>query len=616
MIDIIHLLPDNIANQIAAGEVVQRPANVLKELVENAIDAGATKIKIIIEDSGKALLQVIDNGCGMSQTDARMAFERHATSKIKSIDDLFSIKTMGFRGEALASIAAVSQVILKTQKLGADVGTFIEIENSKIVKQEAIAKTIGTNIAMKNLFFNIPARRHFLKSNASELKAILEEFLKIALSFIHIQFELFIENEEKYHLIPGNLLQRISQIFGDNYQKKIIPISDHNDTININGFIGKPEASKKQRGEQYLFINQRFVKNYLLEHAIKTAYNKLLPEGHFPFYTIFIELDPKTIDINVHPTKQEIKFSEEKWVYNVVQAVVKHQLAQFNVLPPIDFDLDPHIQQLEAIQNPQHLNYEKLSNQNLYQTFKQQNQAHLIEPLQTQRKQDWDDFYGSLHNTSLNKQGNTVMELNPNLQFDIEEKSILNTNAPAFQINNCFIIAPLNIGYIIVHQQYAHERIVFERMSKKLLKRKIYSQKLLFPSSIQVSPTDQPIFMELIPELSQLGFQIEAQDASNYHILATPTDFPEGTEQDILENLIEQYKHFNTNIHYTLKEKLIRCLSKSQAIKIGTVLSQPEMMALIEELLVIPNKHISPAGYPTYFIYGDQSIEQLFEKKI
>src|SRR5947207_2676534 len=350
--DKILLLPDNIANQIAAGEVIQRPASAVKELLENAVDAGATEIKLILQDSGKALVQVIDNGNGMSETDARMSFERHATSKITTIDDLFHIRTMGFRGEALASIAAVAQVELKTKRTEDETGVYIEVENSIVKKQEPVAAPTGTSIAMKNLFFNVPARRNFLKSNAAEMRHIVDEFTRVTLSFPHIFFSLTSNGQEVFHLEAGSLKQRIIQLLGNSYAAKLVSVKEETDYMNIYGFVGKPETAKKTRGDQYFFINNRFIRSAYLNHAVMSAYQEMIARDSFPMYVLFIDLEPTQVDVNVHPTKQEIKFEDEKIIYAFVRAAIKHALAQFSVTPALDFDLDSSIQQLPSIQQP------------------------------------------------------------------------------------------------------------------------------------------------------------------------------------------------------------------------------------------------------------------------
>ena len=379
MPDIIQLLPDNIANQIAAGEVIQRPASAVKELLENAVDAGADEIKLFVNDAGKALVQVIDNGKGMSETDARMAFERHATSKIKNIEDLFRIRTMGFRGEALASIAAVGQVELKTKRAGDEAGVYIEIENSLVIKQEPIAVPGGTSIAMKNLFFNVPARRNFLKSNAAELRHIVDEFIRVAMSFPEIFFSFTSNGQEVFHLEKGTMKQRIVQVLGNNYAAKLVPVQEQTDYMNIYGFVGKPETAKKTRGDQYFFVNNRFIKSAYLNHAVMNAFNEMIPKDSFPMYTLFIDLDPSQLDINVHPTKQEIKFEDEKIVYAFVQSAIKHALAQFSITPTLDFELDPSIQTLDAVSKPfTEENKSSASSSSLYNTFTKKNSRKQI----------------------------------------------------------------------------------------------------------------------------------------------------------------------------------------------------------------------------------------------
>src|SRR5437762_2619981 len=379
--DKILLLPDNIANQIAAGEVIQRPASAVKELLENAVDAGAAEIKLIINDSGKSLIQVIDNGGGMSETDARMCFERHATSKIQTIEDLFHIRTMGFRGEALASIAAVAQVELKTKKKEEETGTLIEIENSLVKKQEPVATADGTNIAMKNLFFNVPARRNFLKSNAAEMRHVVDEFTRVALAFPQVFFSFIANGQQIFHLEAASLKQRILQLLGNAYNAKLVPVNEETDYMNISGFVGKPDTAKKTRGDQYFFVNNRFIRSAYLNHAVMSAYQEMISVDSFPMYALFIDLDPTQVDVNVHPTKQEIKFEDEKIVYAFVQAAVKHALAQFSVTPTLDFELNSSIQQLPSIQQP--FTEEKRSaaaSGSIYKGFTEKHQAHFIEP--------------------------------------------------------------------------------------------------------------------------------------------------------------------------------------------------------------------------------------------
>ncbi|MEO7523028.1 MAG: DNA mismatch repair endonuclease MutL, partial [Ferruginibacter sp.] len=455
MADIIQLLPDNIANQIAAGEVIQRPASAVKELLENAVDAGADEIKLIIHDAGKALIQVIDNGKGMSETDARMAFERHATSKIKNIDDLFRIKTMGFRGEALASIAAVAQVELKTKRADDNAGVYLEIENSIVKLQEPVATANGSSIAMKNLFFNVPARRNFLKSNAAELRHIVDEFTRVAMAFPEIFFSFNSNGQEVFHLEKGTLKHRIVQILGNSYNSKLVSVNEETDYLNIYGFVGKPETAKKTRGDQYFFVNNRFIKSAYLNHAVMNAFDQMIAKDSYPMYALFIDLDPAQLDINVHPTKQEIKFEDEKIVYAFVQSAVKHALAQFSITPTLDFELDASIQHLDAVSKP--LTEERRSttaSSPLFQTFTQKNQAHFIE--KKSELKHWKEFY----------EKPTV----PLLQ-EISAATAVQ-NAPSFlhkeytaddnvmQLHNAYVMVQNDKGFLLLQQQNAHERIL------------------------------------------------------------------------------------------------------------------------------------------------------------
>src|ERR1700712_1961583 len=390
-----------MAIQLAAGEVIQGPASAVKELLENAVDAGATEIKLIVTEAGKNLIQVVDNGKGMSETDARMCFERHATSKISNIEDLFKIKTMGFRGEALASIAAVAQVELKTKRAEDDAGTCIEIENSQVTKQEPIAANTGTSIAMKNVFFNVPARRNFLKSNAAETRHIIDEFIRVSMAFPEIFFSLTSNGQEVFHLEKGSLKQRIVQILGNNYNSKLVAVQEQTDYLNIYGFVGKPETAKKTRGDQYFFVNNRFIKSAYLNHAVMNAFQDIITADSFPAYVLFIDLDPAQIDINVHPTKQEIKFEDEKIVYAFVHAAIKHALAQFSITPTLEFDLDINIQQLDAVSKPfTHDKQAAAASSELYRDFTQKNQAHFIAPSNRSELKNWRDFYESADATT------------------------------------------------------------------------------------------------------------------------------------------------------------------------------------------------------------------------
>ncbi len=598
--DIIQLLPDNIANQIAAGEVIQRPASAVKELMENAVDAGADHITLIVNDAGKALVQVIDNGKGMSETDARMAFERHATSKIKNIEDLFRIKTMGFRGEALASIAAVSQVELKTKRQEDASGVFIEIENSFVKNQEPVAFNGGTSISMKNLFFNVPARRNFLKSNAAELRHIVDEFIRIAMAFPDIFFSLVSNGQEVFHLEKGSLKQRIIQILGNNYAAKLVAVSEQTDYMNITGFVGKPETAKKTRGDQYFFVNNRFIKSAYLNHAVMNAFSEMIPKDSFPMYTIFIDLDPSVVDINVHPTKQEIKFEDEKIIYAFVQSAVKHALAQFSITPTLDFELDASIQQLDAVSKPQSEQTRSATTAApLFNSFTQKHQAHFIE-----KKSDlkhWKDFYEpAAKNTEAFIPAQQVLH-----KPAVELQDVM-------QIHQSYIVVQNENGYMLVQQQNAHERILYERFIKAMDGKAIATQQSLFPVNIELTASDAVLLMELIPDMNLLGFQLEPFGNNTFIIQGTPAGLVNGNEKEVIERILDQYKHFSTEMKFTNREKLLRTMALQQAIKSGTALSEKEMQALVYDLMQCEVPNISPNGKPTYMTFSKSELDKMF----
>jgi DNA mismatch repair protein MutL len=587
--DKILLLPDNIANQIAAGEVIQRPASAVKELLENAVDAGATEIKLIINDSGKSLIQVIDNGGGMSETDARMCFERHATSKIQTIEDLFHIRTMGFRGEALASIAAVSQVELKTKRPEDETGVYIEVENSVVKKQEPVAAPNGTSIVMKNLFFNVPARRNFLKTNAAEMRHIVDEFTRVALSFPQIFFSLTSNGQQLFHLESGSLKQRIVQLLGNNYNAKLVIVKEDTDYMNIYGFVGKPETAKKTRGDQYFFVNNRFIKSAYLNHAVMNAYQEMIATDSFPMYVLFIDLDPTVVDVNVHPTKQEIKFEDEKIIYAFVQAAVKHALAQFSITPTLDFELDASIQQLPSIQQPFTEERQAAAvSTSIFKGFTQKNQAHFIEKSELKH---WKDFYETSNFEHLASE-------------DVELTQLLNT----------YIVIPSVIGFLLIHQQSAHERVLYEQLKAAALGKPIATQRSMFPVTLELAPADAAILEEIRDDLQQLGYLIEPFGKNTYVIQGTPADTIQGNEKNIIDALLEQYKHFSNELKFSKREKLVRSLSKQQAIKTGIRLTEREMRQLVNDLFACEQTNITPDGNPTYLEFKQEQLERMFGK--
>jgi DNA mismatch repair protein MutL len=614
--DIIQILPDNIANQIAAGEVIQRPASAVKELLENAVDAGATEIKLILSDAGKSLIQVTDNGNGMSENDARMAFGRHATSKIKDMEDLFRIRTMGFRGEALASIAAVAQVELKTKKAGMESGSFIEIENSEVIRQEPVACATGTTIAMKNLFFNIPARRNFLKSNAAEMRHAIDEFIRVALSFPNIFFSLINNGQEVFHLERGTLKQRILQLLGTTNQAKLVSVRENTDYLNIYGFVGKPETAKRTRGDQYFFVNNRFIRSPYLNHALMSAYQEMIPRDSFPLYVLFIDLDPSRVDINVHPTKQEIKFEDEKLIYSFVQAAVKHALAQFSITPTLDFDLDPSIQSLDAISQP--LTEEKkaaIVSSSLYKTFTQKNQAHVIEPGHKNELKHWREFF-----TPNRIDEEKTKEEIQHSTFDYKDSTIkahddafnINDGAVLLQLLNTYIIAPTNRGILLINQQSAHERILYDKYVAAAVGKTISTQRSLFPVTLQLSTQDAVLLGDLAIDLNEMGYLIEPFGKDAFVIQGTPADLPPGNEKAVLETVLEQFKNFSSERNFSKREKLTRLLATQYAIRPGMPLTEKEMRKLAEELFACAQPNISPAGHPTYVEFRKEYLEKLF----
>lgn len=616
MSDIIQLLPDNIANQIAAGEVIQRPASAVKELLENAVDAGATEIRLIIQEAGKALVQVVDNGKGMSEMDARMCFERHATSKIRRIEDLFHIRTMGFRGEALASIAAVSQVELRTKRKEDPLGTYIEIDNSVVRVQEACSANNGTSIAMKNLFFNVPARRNFLKSNAAEMRQIVDEFIRVALSFPELFFSLTANGQQVFHLEPGTLKQRIVQLLGNQYNAKLVNVSEQTDYLNIRGFAGKADAAKKTRGDQYFFVNNRFIRSAYLNHAVMSAYQDLIPSDAYPPYVLFIDIDPEHLDVNVHPTKQEIKFDDEKIVYAFVQAAVKHALAQYSITPTLDFQLDPGVQQLEAITQPfTEQKKESAAASDLFKTFTDKHQAHVIEKQKERAElKHWQDFYTVPSKANADNGFKSLLQQAETPAASPASRMEIPENAPLLQVNATFILAPTNRGFVVIHQQLAHERILYERFAQAAAGQPIPTQTSLFPTTLELAPSDAVLLEELLPDLSRLGYLLESFGSHTYVIQGTPGDVEYGQEKQTIENLIEQYKHFTSDVKFSKREKLVRTLTRQRAIRKGSLLTEKEMRHLLSDLFSCNMPNTTVDGEPTFIEFKNDYLEKMFRQ--
>lgn len=608
MPDIIRLLPDSLANQIAAGEVVQRPASAIKELLENAIDAGATKISVIIKDAGKTLMQVIDDGKGMSETDARMSLERHATSKISRSDDLFAIKTMGFRGEALASIAAVSQLEIKTRQPESELGTLILVEGAEIKKQEPVACKVGTSICIKNLFYNVPARRNFLKSNPVETKHIIEEFTRVALSYPEVCFSLYQNDLETFNLPISKLSQRIVNLFGKNHREQLVACDEQTDHISVKGYIGKPEYAKKTRGEQYFFVSHRFIKSNYLNHAVSNAFQGLIQEGSFPFYVLFIEIDPKHIDVNVHPTKTEIKFDDERTVYAIVRAAVKQALATHNIIPTIDFDADINLGQKLQVQR---------------ESIKEKNYAQFrtTSPQEKSNLENWERLFDE--NKGKGSFQEDILEVPEERSEAITFTSAVNNpeadNEPIlenaiFQLHNKYLITQVKSGMMIVDQQSAHERILFEKYVRHLDRKNGASQQSLFPQSVSLNPGDFSLVMEMEEELKALGFLIEPFGKSDILVKGMPGDITASNEQQVFEGIIEQFKRNKAELSIDRRENLARSLAKRTSIKHGKRLGQEEMSGLIDQLFACENPNYAPNGGATFHILDVSKIETYFSK--
>lgn len=611
----IHVLPDHIANQIAAGEVIQRPASAVKELLENAIDAGATRIKLTIEDAGKALVQVSDNGKGMGAKDAALAFARHATSKISSIEDLFQIRTMGFRGEALASIAAVAQVNIKTRRADDAVGTELDLENSQVVRQDICALPIGTVISMKNLFFNVPARRNFLKSNAAEMRHITEEFIRVAMAYPHVFFSLQSNGQEVYHLEAGNQKQRVVQVLGNSYAAKLVPVQENTDYCLIEGFIGKPDTARKSRGDQYFFVNNRFIRSAYLHHAVQAAFSNLIGPEHFPSYVLYISLDPEHIDINVHPTKQEIKFEDERIMYAFVNAAVKHALAQFSLTPSLDFTLNPAIQELPAVQQPfADSAIAAARNSDLYKGFTQQHQAHAIGKTEGANLKNWQSFFDQPSpSDQVMEAGNSKDPLDDLLGLGRKKNAaaLLTTSTP-LQIAKTYLLVATGDGFVVIHQQLAHERVLYEQFGQAAHGQSTAAQALLYPKPIEWSAPDLALAAELVPELKALGYLMEKNKEGVWCLMAVPADLGDGDELSSLELLLEQYKHFTADASFSKREKLVRCRARQRAIKAGQALDSSEIMALAEALWACQTPNLSPNGQPTFMQFSESYLDGLF----
>ena len=592
MPDIIQLLPDNIANQIAAGEVIQRPASVVKELIENAIDAGSSEIKLIIKGAGKTLIQVIDNGKGMSETDARMCFERHATSKIKKASDLFSISTKGFRGEALASIAAIAHVELITKTEEEEVGRRLLVSGSKVTKQEPVQAQSGTMFSIKNLFFNVPARRKFLKSDPVELKHIIEEFKRVALAHPDIFFAMYHNDQEVYHLPISNYRQRIVAILGKQVNDKLVPIEEDTEIVKISGFVGKPEAAKKTKGDQFIFVNDRFIKSNYLNHAIRSAYEDLIVKEAYPLYVLFINVDPGKIDINVHPTKTEIKFEEERLIYNYVKVAIKHALGHYNVSPTLDFGTNTNFgNPIDNSRSFGKLNDEyNLKGQSSYEPGKSKFEKSNLKA--------WEQIYDGLQNQeerSVDEQQSFTIQSKISTE-DGKEISNIEEGKPPYQIHNTYILSHIKSGFLLIDQQAAHERILYEQNLASMSSHQRLTQKELFPRTIELDNAKATVMQNILGKVNALGFEIEEFGNKTFLIHGIPAGLAGSNDAtSLMERLIDQYMS-NMELQLGIEENLARSLAVSAAIKRGKPMEIPEMKLLIDQLFACEIPYKSPTG--------------------
>ncbi len=619
MTDIIQLLPDAIANQIAAGEVIQRPASVVKELMENAIDAGATSVKLIIKDAGKGLIQVIDNGSGMSETDARMSFERHATSKIRESKDLFEIRTMGFRGEALASIAAVAQVEMRTRRQVDELGIRIAIEGSEVKAQEACQCPVGTNLCIKNLFYNVPARRNFLKNNSVELRHILDEFQRVAIAYPEIFFSLHHNNTEIFHLTSGNLRQRISSVFGNHANKKLVPITEEADSLKFQGFVGKPEYAKKTRGEQLFFVNQRYIKSGYLNHAIMSAYEDLLPADTYPLYVIFIEIDPAQIDINVHPTKQEIKFEDERLVYNYLKVSVRHALGRHSITPTLDFDEETSMGSMRMAM-PSAPQQQPTVGSSRTATSSSQNFDREGERRTQNNLENWEKLYAGLtdgDSDEMQGAGPASLTIGSNWSEEQPFEAVSQTFATAhkepYQIHASYIVSHLKSGFLLIDQQAAHERILYEKYLRILNDRVASTQQKLFPATITLTPAQASLLTSILEDINMLGFEIQEFGGNTFLIHGVPAELVgNANEANLIDTLLEQYRQ-NLELRLPVRDNIARAMARSAAIKRGQNLAPEEMQSLIDRLFACELPYKSPAGRNCFLTFELDDLQKRFD---
>ncbi len=610
MSDIINLLPDSVANQIAAGEVIQRPASVVKELVENSIDAGAQNIQVVIKGGGNSLIQIIDDGVGMSETDARMSFERHATSKIRQAEDLFSLRTMGFRGEALASVAAVAQVELRTKREEDELGTFIEIAGTRVFRQESVQTAKGTNIAVKNLFFNVPARRKFLKSVSTEMMHIRNEFFRIVLVHPEISFSLYSDDTELFNLPETNLKARIENVF-DTFAKRrmdqqLLPIETNTDLVSITGFVGRPEFSQKN-ANQYFFVNGRYMRHPYFHKAVMVAYENLIKPNENPNYFIYFEINPNSIDVNVHPSKTEIKFENEQVIWSIVLAVVKETLGKFQVMPPLDFDQEGS-PEIPVLGSNVEITQPKVNFNPNYNPFQQSTAKQSKRP-----DFDWEKLYGDFTKGKSEENPAMGFEIEVNVEDEVQQELELTaTNTDFFQYGNRYLISAAKSGLMLIDQHRAHFRVLFDRYMLIIQNQKGISQKVLFPEVLELDVNETAVMERILPELLWVGFDIEVFGKNAYAINGIPSEMQAGSCLSLLKELIAEVLETGMTVKENIQEKIAMVIAKKTAIQYGQVLDKQEMVQLFEDLFSCANHQYTPDGKKIIAHIQHEEIERRF----
>ena len=610
MADIIRLLPDSVANQIAAGEVIQRPASLLKELVENSVDSGSTDIRVILKDAGKALVQVIDNGCGMSDTDVRMSFERHATSKIKKAEDLFSIRTMGFRGEALASIAAVAQIEVRTRKKEDEIGTQLRINGSKVESQEPVSCPSGTNITVKNLFYNIPARRRFLKTNATELRHLVIEFQRIVLTLPRISFSLYHNDSEIYNLpVVQSMPQRISGIYGKGILPNLVPVKTETTIVKISGNIGKPEFARKTYGEQFFFVNNRFMRHPYFHKAITQAYEEILPPETIPSYFIYFDIDPVNIDINIHPTKTEIKFEDERSVWQILHASIREALGKFNIVPSLDFNTDGAID-IPVLRKNTQANTPEIELNQEFNPFESTSSGNYPKEniRDRQNLKNWEQLYSDMETSKAPGVFSKDGESKEQGSLSLDE-----TYRKLFQFKNKYILTPVKSGLMVINQKRAHERILYENFIKMQISEGDNVQQRLFPHTIRLDQTDYILLSELLDDLNQLGFDIQDLGDGSIEISGFPAGAKIDDPQDMIDTILQEYKTTQSDLKKSQAEKISTSLAKASAIPYGKELTPDEMKNLVDRLFACSAPNYSPSGKTILTIIEMDEFEQKFK---